>query len=308
MKHLHIIFGLLLLLVSCNTNIATVSYAYRNLLVCTMNIPKGYEEWTIMSGCEREQQYSYSDSSFFYISSRRCNANMDNIERLGDSVFNIRFQDKEVCIELNELLGKEICPILPDTFELSGKNSDSLYWRDIVIGDISLGYVNVHSCDKKRYDCCLDSYMIKKRTATYVEGRGYKGYAFSKEYPIAGLPPEKARYTLNQKEISKAEYLLRKKINEYVETYHVYTDLPINKKALREYIRQYVGYLTENNEVVIKIYLNKIGYDDDPSSDILEYYDGGSDHWSIIINLNTEELFNMIVNGRLSKWKTDTTL
>lgn len=298
MKHLFfIIFGLLLLFVSCNTNIATVSYSYRNLPVCTINIPQGYEEWTIISEHEREQQYSYSDSSFFYISNRKCNANADNVERLGDSVFNFRFQDKEVCIELNKLLGKEVYPILPDTFELSGKNSDSLYWRDIIIGDISLGYVNVRSCDKKRYDRCLDSYMIKNRSATYVEGRDYKGYAFSKEHPIAGLPPEKTRYTLNQEEIIKAEYLLRKKINEYVETYHVYTDPPINKKTLRNYIRQYVGYFTENNEVVVKIYMNKIDNYNDPSSDILEYLDGGSDHWSIIINLNTEELLNMKVNG-----------
>ena len=251
-----------------------------------------------MSEHEREQQYSYSDSSFFYISNRKCNANTDNIERLGDSVFNFRFQDKEVCIELNELLGKEVCPILPDTFELSGKNSDSLYWRDIVIGDISLGYVNVHSCDKKCYDCCLDSYMIKKRTATYVEGRGYKGYIFGKEHAIWGFPPEATRYTLSKEEVAKAEHLLREKIDKYVESYHIYANPPINKKALRKYERQYVGYFTENNDIVVLIYLHKVDKEDDLSSDILMTYDGGNNHWSICINLNTEELYNMRVNGK----------
>lgn len=132
---------------------------------------------------------------------------------------------------------------------------------------------------------------------TYVKNCRYKGYIFSKEHAIWGFPPETTRYTLNKKEVAQAENLLRGKIDEYVVSHQVYADPPIKKNTLRKYVRQYVGYLTDNNEVVVKIYLNKIDPDDDPSSDILEYFDGGSNHWSIRINLNTGELYDMEVNG-----------
>lgn len=288
----------LLLFVSCNTNTAIVSYSYRNLPNCTLRIPKGYEEWIITSEHEREQQYYYDDSSFFYISNNQYNANYKNIEMLGDSIFNFRFQDKVLWEVLNENLGTELYPILPDAFELSGKDEDSLYWRDIVVGEISIGYVNVPSSKKTFYDSCLNSYAIKAKTATMVKGLGYKGFIFDKEHYIWGFPPESGRYTLNKKEVAQAEKLLREKIDEYIVSHQVYADPPIKKKTLRKYVRQYVGYLTDNNEVVVKIYLNKIDPDDDSSTDILEYFDGGSNHWSIQINLNTGELYDMEVNGK----------
>lgn len=97
--------------------------------------------------------------------------------------------------------------------------------------------------------------------------------------------------------VKQAKNYLGKKNDEYVVSHRIYANPPITKKTLRKYVRQYVGYLTDNNEVVVKIYLNKIDPDDDPSSDILEYFDGGSNHWSIRINLNTGELYDMEVNG-----------
>ena len=149
-------------------------------------------------------------------------------------------------------------------------------------------YFSIVICDL--FFCISTSY-------NYVKNCRYKGYIFSKEHAIWGFPPETTRYTLNKKEVAQAENLLRGKIDEYVVSHQVYADPPIKKKTLRKYVRQYVGYLTDNNEVVVKIYLNKIDPDDDPSSDILEYFDGGSNHWSIRINLNTGELYDMEVNG-----------
>ena len=133
---------------------------------------------------------------------------------LGDSIFNYRFQDKVLWEVLNENLGTELYPILPDTFELSGKDEDSLYWRDIVVGEISIGYVNVPSSNKTFYDSCLNSYAIKAKTATAVKGFGYKGFIFDKEHYIWGFPPENGRYTLNKKEIAQAEKLLRETHHE----------------------------------------------------------------------------------------------
>ncbi len=80
---------------------------------------------------------------------------------------------------------------------------------------------------------------------------------------------------------------------------YAYRKPPINKRTLKKYVRQYVGYLTENGEVFILIYFNK-GLDMDETyflEDIIVVCDGGSDHWSIKINITTKQLFDMEVNG-----------
>lgn len=112
---------------------------------------------------EVEKCYCYPDSSFFYISDYYYNENTNNIEMLGDSIFAFRFQNRELCKSINEALSKEYCRILPDTFELSGMNADSLCWRDILVDKISIGYVNVRPELKAKYDRCLDTYSIKKK-------------------------------------------------------------------------------------------------------------------------------------------------
>lgn len=111
---------------------------------------------------EVEKCYCYPDSSFFFISNYYYNENTDNIKQLGDSIFDYRFQNRELCKSINDALGMEYYHILPDTFELSGMNADSLCWRDILIDNISIGYVNVRPELKAKYDQCLDTYSVKK--------------------------------------------------------------------------------------------------------------------------------------------------
>lgn len=156
----------LLLLASCNTNLTTVYYNHGNTPTCSLRIPNGYKEWIISSGGpEKEHLYCYADSTvFFYISNSgyMFNANTPNIELLGDSIFEYRFQNRELCKSINDALGMEYYHILPDTFELSGMNADSLCWRDILIDNISIGYVNVRPELKAKYDQCLDTYSVKK--------------------------------------------------------------------------------------------------------------------------------------------------
>ena len=64
-------------------------------------------------------------------------------------------------------------------------------------------------------------------------------------------------------------------------------------------MRQYIGYSTEDGKTIIYIYLNKgIKMDKNKlSEDIIAVFDGGSNHWSIKINISTKTLFDMQVYG-----------
>ena len=144
------------------------------------------------------------------------------------------------------------------------------------------------------------SYVYSQK-AVYVKGKGYEGYIFPKEHSIWGFPPEQNRYTPNLEDIAQAEKILQDSIGtDYVKSNQIaYCKPPINKKTLKKYLRQYVGYSTEDGKTIIYIYLNK-GIEMDKnklSEDIIAVSDGGSNHWSIKINISKKELFDMQVNG-----------
>jgi len=64
---------------------------------------------------------------------------------------------------------------------------------------------------------------------------------------------------------------------------------------LKKYVRQYVGYLTDNNEVVIwinflhKTYCNENEDKNRLSEDIITVYGGGYYFWRISVNITTKE-------------------
>ncbi|TKG95122.1 hypothetical protein EYV94_10430 [Puteibacter caeruleilacunae] len=100
---------------------------------------------------EKEQRYVCADSSYIYITNFRRTPNFENIRSLGDSLLHLRFQKEE--------LRKQTA--LPDTFELSGMNDKALCWKDIKIGSISVGYVNVPEDKKELFDKSLKT--LKKK-------------------------------------------------------------------------------------------------------------------------------------------------
>jgi hypothetical protein len=51
--------------------------------------------------------------------------------------------------------------VLPDIFELSGMNSKSLFWKDIKIGKVSIGYDNVPKEKKELFDKSLKTLKMK---------------------------------------------------------------------------------------------------------------------------------------------------
>ncbi|MEG1723266.1 MAG: hypothetical protein RR303_09795 [Bacteroidales bacterium] len=144
------------------------------------------------------------------------------------------------------------------------------------------------------------SYVYSQK-AVYVKGKGYEGYIFPKEHSIWSFPPEQNRYTPNLENIAQAEKILQDSIGtDYMKSnQEAYCKSPINKNTLKRYLRQYVGYSTEDGKTIIHIYLNK-GIEMDKnklSEDIIAVFGGGSNHWRIKINISTKELFDMQVNG-----------
>ena len=142
---------------------------------------------------------------------------------------------------------------------------------------------------------------VYSQETLFVKGQGYEGFIFSKEYSICGFPPENNRYTPSVEDIARAEKILLEKIgNDYVKSNQKsYCKPPINKRTLNRYIRQYVGYLMDDGTVIIHIYMNKTALMDESllSKDIVVVHDGGRNHWHIKVNISTEEVFDIHING-----------
>lgn len=160
MKYL---IGVFLILTSCTMSkeLSTVKYSPKAHLKYSLDVPKGCEIKLYEVTIEKERRYAYKDSSFIYITNFRITPNYENIKSLGDSVLQFRFQNEELTKAVNELLGKIQVAVLPDTFELSGVNSKSLFWKDIKIGEVSIGYNNVPKEKKELFDKSLKTLKMK---------------------------------------------------------------------------------------------------------------------------------------------------
>jgi hypothetical protein len=85
----------------------------------------------------------------------------------------------------------------------------------------------------------------------YVKEVNYEGYIFPKE-SLFGNSPEMNRYTPSQENIRVAEQILR----EYMmSNKHGHIELPKNRRTLKKFTRQYLGYLSSKNEIIIRINL-----------------------------------------------------
>jgi hypothetical protein len=163
MKYL-LVLGVVFVLTSCavNKDLTTVKYSPSQAHAdYFLDVPKGYEFKGYKVTIEKESRYIYNDSSFIYITNFRNTPNYENIKSLGDSISILRFQNEELTKQVNELLGKNQIAVLPDTFELSGLNSKSLFWKDIKIGKVSIGYDNVPKEKKELFDKSLKTLKMK---------------------------------------------------------------------------------------------------------------------------------------------------
>lgn len=160
-----LIFILVVFMASCITskNMDTIKYNPPTAGKHFLDIPKGYNFVISEVSAEYEHKYKYEDSSFIYLTTFDVTPNSENIENLGDSIYRYRFQNEELRKEVNKMLGKEVMKTLPDTFKLSGKDKNDLFWKDIKYGEISIGYVNVPKEKKEVFDKSLETFKKRRK-------------------------------------------------------------------------------------------------------------------------------------------------
>jgi len=126
-------------------------------------VPKGYMLSINYTPEEIEYLFRYQDSSCIYLSGFFYCKNERNISLLGDSIYNLRFQNTKLIKEINELLTKNKIPIKPDTIKLKGIQENQLMWKDILLKDISVGYYNVSKINVALFDRSISSLKQKMK-------------------------------------------------------------------------------------------------------------------------------------------------
>ena len=142
--------------------------------------------------------------------------------------------------------------------------------------------------------------------AQYIKEDCFEGYIFAKEnvkdadwMPFNDM---KEKYTPSVSDIIMAERILKEqlgKINKKT-LMNQGKGCPIIHRKLSRYKRQYFGYINKSGEKII--WINFIW---DKKKDSLKWWnteviyilDGCSYFWNIKVNLSTENLFELIVNG-----------
>ncbi|HAF28302.1 MAG TPA: hypothetical protein DCG75_04560 [Bacteroidales bacterium] len=165
MKRYLIYLGIIIF-TSCNSVAQTLvkydTYSNNQSIKVKMKIPSEFDLKRYEVTVEKENQYFYMDSSIIYISNFTNNPNYSNIKQLGDSIANYRFQDEELTKSINEQMNKEVVKPLPDSLVLFGIDENNLFWKDIKIGKISIGYLKVSEDKKELFDKSLKTVKIKQ--------------------------------------------------------------------------------------------------------------------------------------------------
>lgn len=136
--------------------------------------------------------------------------------------------------------------------------------------------------------------------ATEIKEKHFKGYVFPKVYePIVfKLIDVKARYCPTIEDIKNAELILRENIDNLISK----GNGKIKGKNLKKYTRQYLGYINNEDEVIIYInfiYTKNIDKEWKPrfKEELQLVMDGGDDYWQIYVNITKKCLFGLYING-----------
>lgn len=120
----------------------------------------------------------------------------------------------------------------------------------------------------------------------------YTGYIFPNDaaYAIPGIYTAK-RFTPSKKDIERVENIISQHQKENEE---------FKRKVgyLCKYKRQYVGYKNDKDEKII--WVNSLcdnKFNERIRKDIVFVLDGGACFWNVKVNLQTGELFELIING-----------
>ena len=161
---------------------------------------------------------------------------------------------------------------------------------------------------------CSSTFKIVEEPTNYssvIEKGRVTGVIFKENGDCFLCLQDKERFTPTIAEIEKAEQILKKKLKTVNgQRMNQIDNCPIIHKKLTSYRRQYFGYIENNGNKIIYTTFNwdrytlfdrLRGYYKDENENWKKekemVLDGCSYHWEISINLNTEELFELSVNG-----------
>ncbi len=108
---------------------------------------------------------------------------------------------------------------------------------------------------------------------------------------------QKDRYSPTEDDIIQAEKILKENIDSAMRKQKCFNSL-INRNTLKKYKRQYVGFKTNNGDIIILInLLNDKSISLELSKDIITVNDGGENYWSVFVNITKRNIYGINVNG-----------
>ncbi len=133
-----------------------------------------------------------------------------------------------------------------------------------------------------------------------ITGYNYHGYAFPRDFDVdVTVEGQDGRYTPTDEDIVMAEKLIQKRIG-YLNRFHENQEgrCPLIEEHMNKYERQYVGFTDIHGYRVI--WVNFV-WDDNVKSQLgkdIVLTEGGCGHyWHIKVNLDTEKVYGLEVNG-----------
>ncbi len=133
----------------------------------------------------------------------------------------------------------------------------------------------------------------------HIIGDNFDGVIFTKEYNVGPfVEPNSTRFTPSINDIALIEKLLDRNLDTVGGRSS--QNVAIHKN-LKNYVRQYWGYITEKGEKII--YINALDNESNAAqgrrwlNDLIEVLDGGPAFWNIKVNLTNPQLFDFSVNG-----------
>jgi len=143
------------------------------------------------------------------------------------------------------------------------------------------------------------SIFSQEPIAREIKSKNYKGYIFSNDYFVFGINPRntKSHYTPTIQDIQEVETILIDNIDVFASKFNP----NMTKKNLKKYVRQYFGFINEDNEIVIYVnFLKNIDQNQKLkiNKEFLSILDGGDDYWQVYINIIRKKLFGLTINSK----------
>lgn len=148
------------------------------------------------------------------------------------------------------------------------------------------------------------SFGISRDDTTYVKTEKYEGIIFGKNYPKNWEDDKKSRWSPSIEDIAYAEKKLEKYIFKKSKKVLKNQDIngsPIIRDNLKNYMRQYVGFINNRGDYILYIKfiwkdeILKNDYFKNWKTELRDILGGGSYYWSIKIKIKNGKCFDYSV-------------